>query len=187
MVATVDHCTPSIAVLPFTNLSDDAENEYFADGLAEELLNVFSKIRGLKVASRTSAFYFKGKDVDLATMAQKLNVAAVVQGSVRKSGTRVRITAQLIQVATDSHLWSQTYDRELDDIFAVQDDIAQSVVKELRVRATGRGRRIHDEGQRESRGAGRVDWPQRQSRGVSPLSQGSQLTRGQSAGDGQER
>ncbi|HEV3239165.1 MAG TPA: adenylate/guanylate cyclase domain-containing protein [Casimicrobiaceae bacterium] len=123
---------PSIAVLPFVNLSGDEENEYFADGLAEELLNVLSKIRGLRVASRTSAFYFKGKDIDIPTVARKLNVATILEGSVRKSGKRVRISAQLIQVATDSHLWAETYDRELDDIFAVQDDIAQSVVKELR-------------------------------------------------------
>ena len=139
VLPATDDCTPSIAVLPFVNLSDDVANEYFADGLAEELLNVLSKIRGLKVVSRTSSFYFKGRNVDLASVAQKLDVAAVVQGSVRKSGTRVRITAQLIQVATDSHLWSETYDRELDDIFAVQDDIAQSVVKELRAALLGEG------------------------------------------------
>jgi TolB-like protein/tetratricopeptide (TPR) repeat protein len=128
---------PSIAVLPFVNMSRDDENEYFADGLSEELLNVLAKIRGLRVASRTSAFSFKGKDVDIPTIAQKLNVATVLEGSVRRSGKRVRITAQLIQVATDSHLWSETYDRELDDIFAVQDDIAQSVVKELRMALLG--------------------------------------------------
>ena len=137
--ALTDDRTPSIAVLPFANLSDDVANEYFADGLAEELLNVLSKMRGLKVVSRTSSFYFKGRNVDLGAVAQKLNVAAVIQGSVRKSGTRVRITAQLIQVATDSHLWSETYDRELDDIFAVQDDIAQSVVKALRAALLGDG------------------------------------------------
>jgi len=135
--APMDKETPSIAVLPFVNMSGDEENEYFADGLAEELLNVLSKIRGLRVASRTSAFSFKGKDVDIPTVAQKLNVATVLEGSVRKSGKRVRITAQLIQVASDSHLWSETYDRELDDIFAVQDDIAQSVVKELRAALLG--------------------------------------------------
>jgi TolB-like protein/Tfp pilus assembly protein PilF len=118
-------------------MSRDEENEYFADGLSEELLNVLSKIRGLRVASRTSAFSFKGKDVDIPTVAQKLNVATVLEGSVRKSGKRVRITAQLIQVESDSHLWSETYDRELDDIFAVQDDIAQSVVKELRAALLG--------------------------------------------------
>jgi TolB-like protein/class 3 adenylate cyclase/cytochrome c-type biogenesis protein CcmH/NrfG len=130
--APVEKDTPSIAVLPFLNMSRDEENEYFADGLSEELLNVLTKIRGLRVASRTSAFSFKGKDVDIPTVAQKLNVATVLEGSVRKSGKRVRITAQLIEVASDSHLWSETYDRELEDIFAVQDDIAQSVVKELR-------------------------------------------------------
>ena len=124
-------------MLPFVNINRDEENEYFADGLAEELLNVLAKIRGLRVASRTSAFSFKGKDVDIPTVAQKLNVANILEGSVRKSGKRVRITAQLIQVATDSHLWSESYDRELDDIFAVQDDIAQSVVKELRAALLG--------------------------------------------------
>ena len=128
---------PSIAVLPFVNTSDDAANEYFADGLAEELLNVLSKVRGLRVASRTSAFSFKGAKVDIPTMAQKLNVATILEGSVRKAGNRVRISAQLIQVATDSHLWSATYDRQLEDIFAVQDDIAQSVVKELRAALMG--------------------------------------------------
>ena len=130
--APLERGSPSIAVLPFVNMSRDEENEYFADGLSEELLNVLAKIRGLRVASRTSAFSFKGKDVDIPTVARKLNVATVLEGSVRKSGKRVRITAQLIEVASDSHLWSETYDRELDDIFAVQDDIAQSVVKELR-------------------------------------------------------
>ena len=128
---TVD-AMPSIAVLPFVNMSRDDENEYFADGLSEELINVLAGIRGLRVPSRTSAFYFKGKDVDLPTIAQKLGVATILEGSVRKSGNRVRITTQLIQVGTDSHLWSKTYDRQLDDVFAVQDDIAQSVVKELR-------------------------------------------------------
>ena len=132
LLAPLDTSAPSIAVLPFVNRSRDEEDEYFADGLSEELLNVLAKIRGLRVASRTSAFSFKGKNVDIPTVAQKLNVATVLEGSVRKSGKRVRITVQLIQVASDSHLWSETYDRELDDIFAVQDDIAQSVVKELR-------------------------------------------------------
>jgi TolB-like protein/Tfp pilus assembly protein PilF len=132
LLAPIDETMPSIAVLPFVNMSRDEDNEYFADGLAEELLNVLSKIRGLRVASRTSAFSFKGTKADIPTVAQKLNVATILEGSVRKSGKRVRITAQLIQVATDSYLWSETYDRELEDIFAVQDDIAQSVVKELR-------------------------------------------------------
>ena len=135
--STPEKDAPSIAVLPFVNMSRDEENEYFADGLSEELLNVLAKIRGLRVASRTSAFSFKGKGVDIPTIAQKLNVATVLEGSVRKSGKRVRITAQLIDVASDSHLWSDTYDRELEDIFAVQDDIAQSVVKELRAALMG--------------------------------------------------
>jgi TolB-like protein/class 3 adenylate cyclase len=131
-LAPIDKETPSIAVLPFVNMSGDMENEYFADGVAEELLNVLSKIRGLRVASRTSAFSFKGTKADIPTIAQKLNVATILEGSIRKSGNRVRITAQLIEVATDSHLWSKTYDRELEDIFVVQDDIAQSAVKELK-------------------------------------------------------
>lgn len=135
----IDYERPSIAVLPFTNISDDHENEYFVDGLAEELLNVLTKIDGLRVVSRTSAFSFRGKNVDIATVARQLNVATLLQGSVRKSGKRVRVTAQLIQAATDSHLWSETYDRELDDIFVVQDDIAQSVVKALRVALRGEG------------------------------------------------
>jgi len=137
LLAPMDADTPSIAVLPFVNMSRDEENEYFADGLAEELLNVLSKIRGLRVASRTSAFSFKGTKVDIPTVAQKLNVATVLEGSVRKVGKRVRITAQLVQVATDSHLWSGTYDRDLEDIFAVQDDIAQSVVQELQATLLG--------------------------------------------------
>ena len=137
LLAPIDSDTPSIAVLPFADLSPKRDQEYFTDGLAEELLNVLTKIRGLRVASRTSAFSFKGKDLDIPTMAQKLNVATILEGSVRKSGNRVRITAQLIQVATDSHLWSETYDRDLEDIFAVQDDIAQSVVKGLRAALLG--------------------------------------------------
>ncbi len=156
----LDESVPSIAVLPFVNMSREEENEYFADGLAEELLNVLSKIPGLRVASRTSAFHFKGKDVDIPTVAQKLNVATVLEGSVRKAGKRVRITAQLVEVATDSHLWSETYDRELEDIFAVQDDIAQSVVKELRSALLGHkaaalaNATVKEEVQAASRGRG---------------------------------
>jgi len=132
LLGPFDESVPSIAVLPFTDLSPGKDQEYFADGLAEELLNVLTKIRGLRVASRTSAFSFRGTRVDIPTVAQKLNVATILEGSVRKAGTRVRITAQLVEAATDSHLWSETYDRKLKDIFAVQDDIAQAVVKELR-------------------------------------------------------
>jgi TolB-like protein/Tfp pilus assembly protein PilF len=129
--------TPSIAVLPLLNISRDEEGAHFADGLAEELLSVLASIPGLRVASRTSSFSFKGTNTDLAIIAGKLNVATLLEGSVRKAGKRVRITAQLIRVADDSHLWSKTYDRELDDIFEVQDDIAQSVVKELRTALMG--------------------------------------------------
>lgn len=124
--------TPSIAVLPFVNMSRDEENEYFADGLSEELLNMLARIRGLRVASRTSAFAYKGKEVALGTIARQLGVATVLEGSVRKAGKRIRITAQLIEASSDSHLWSQAYDRDLDDIFAVQDDIAEAVVTQLR-------------------------------------------------------
>ena len=128
---------PSIAVLPFANLSRDEENEYFADGLAEELLNVLAKIRGLRVAARTSAFQFKGKNDDITVIGRKLNVATVVEGSVRKAGNRMRIAVQLVKVSDGYHLWSETYDRTLEDIFAVQDDIARSVVKELRATLLG--------------------------------------------------
>lgn len=133
---------PSIAVLPFVNMSRDEENEYFADGLSEELLNLLAHIRGLRVASRTSAFHFKGKNAPIAMIAKQLGVATILEGSVRKAGKRVRVTAQLIEAATDSHLWSETYDRDLDDIFAVQDDIAKAVVTELRRALMGEGARV---------------------------------------------
>jgi len=128
---------PSIAVLPFANRSHDPEDEYFADGLADELLNVLAKIRGLRVAARTSSASFKGRAVTIEEVGKALNVGAVLEGSVRKSGNRARITVQLIKVADGYHLWSETYDRTLDDIFAVQDEIAQAVVKELRTTLLG--------------------------------------------------
>jgi len=131
------HEIPSNAVLPFVNRSRDADDEYFSDGLADELLNVLAKIRGLRVAARTSSYHFKGKDEELSTIGRKLNVATLLEGSVRKSGNRVRISVQLVKVSDGYHLWSETYDRTLDDIFAVQDDIAQSVVKELRTTLMG--------------------------------------------------
>ncbi len=123
---------PSIAVLPFANRSASEEDEYFSDGLADELLSVLAKIRGLRVAARTSSATFKGKAVPIAEVGTALRVATVLEGSVRKAGNRVRIAVQLVQVADGFPLWSETYDRTLDDIFAVQDDIAQAVVKELR-------------------------------------------------------
>jgi adenylate cyclase len=124
--------TPSIAVMPFVNMSHDEEFGYFATGLSEEMLNMLAKISGLRVASRTSAFSFRGKEVDIPTLAKSLNVAHVLEGSVRKSGKRVRIVAQLIQASIDSNVWAETYDRDMEDVFAVQDDIAQCVVTELR-------------------------------------------------------
>jgi TolB-like protein/tetratricopeptide (TPR) repeat protein len=127
----------TIAVLPFLNLSRGDEDDYFSDGLAEELLIVLSKIRGLRVAARTSAFSFKDKQTTIAEIGRILNVATVLEGSIRRAGERVRISVQLIKVLDGYQLWSETYDRTMDDIFAVQDDIAQSVVEEIRVRLLG--------------------------------------------------
>ncbi len=127
----------SIAVLPFANRSKSEEDEYFSEGLADELLNMLAKIRGLRVVARTSSFQFKGTNTDIATIGHKLNVATVLEGSVRKAGNRIRIAVQLVKVSDSSHLWSEIYDRELQDIFAVQDDIAHAVVKELRTTLLG--------------------------------------------------
>jgi TolB-like protein/Flp pilus assembly protein TadD len=127
----------SIAVLPFVNMSDDASNEYFSDGISEELLNLLAKIPQLRVISRSSAFSFRGDDIDIPTLAEQLNVAHVLDGSVRKAGNNVRITAQLIEARSDTHLWSETYDRELDDIFAIQDEIAAKVVEQLKITLLG--------------------------------------------------
>ena len=126
--------TASIAVLPFVNLSPDKEQEFFSDGLTEELLNALAQVEGLQVTGRTSAFSFKGKNEDLHSIGSQLGVAHVLEGSVRKSGTRVRITAQVIKVSDGFHVWSQNFDRELTDIFAVQDEIARAVVSVLRVK-----------------------------------------------------
>jgi len=129
----------SIVVLPFVNMSSDVEQEYFSDGISEELLNLLAKIPELRVTSRTSAFSYKGKDVKLVDVARELKVAHVLEGSVRRDGERVRITAQLIDANTDSHLWSETFDRDIGDIFAVQDEIAASVVEELEITLLGKG------------------------------------------------
>ena len=131
----------SIAVLPFVNMSGDVENEYFSDGIAEEILSLLTKLPQLKVSSRTSSFFFKGKEIDLQTIAAKLDVGTVLEGSVRRAGNRVRLTAQLIDVASDSTLWAETYDRELRDVFAIQDDIAQSIVDALKVTLSPKERR----------------------------------------------
>lgn len=123
----------SIAVLPFVDMSPDKDQEYFADGISEELLNQLTKIRDLHVAGRTSSFYFKNKNENFSVIGQQLNVANILEGSVRKAGNRVRITAQLIKVSDGYHLWSESYDRELDDIFAIQEDIAHAVTDALSI------------------------------------------------------
>ena len=133
----------SIAVLPFVNMSSDPDQEYLSDGIAEELLSLLAKMPELKVISRSSAFSYKGKDIKLPQLAKELNVAHILEGSVRKSDNRVRITAQLIEAPSDTHLWSETYDRQLDDIFTIQDDIAAAVVKQLKVTLLGEAPRIN--------------------------------------------
>lgn len=136
--ATTDSAVvKSIAVLPFVSMSSDVENEYFSDGLSEELLNMLAKIKDLKVAGRTSSFYYKGRDIDLREIGRQLNVNHVLEGSVRKSGDRVRITAQLVSVSDGYHLWSETYDRQLDDIFKIQEEIARAVTAALKVTLLG--------------------------------------------------
>ena len=127
----------SVAVLPFVNMSGDAKQEYFSDGLTEELLNSLARLNELQVAGRTSAFFFKGKDVDLNTIAHKLNVAAVLEGSVRRSGHTVRVTAQLINGVTGFHLWSATYDRNLGDVLTLQTDVANAVASALKITLLG--------------------------------------------------
>ena len=129
--------SPSIAVLPFVNISNDPDNEYFCDGLAEELLNALSKIEALRVAARTSAFSFKGKETDIREIGRKLNVSTVLEGSVRKAGNRLRITTQLVNIADGYHLWSERYDREMKDIFDVQDEITLTVVAALKMKLLG--------------------------------------------------
>jgi adenylate cyclase len=127
----------SIAVLPFVNMSPDPDQDFFSDGLTEEILNVLTRVRGLRVPARTSSFYFKGRNVPVDSIARSLRVAHVLEGSVRKAGERIRVTAQLIEVESGYHLWSETYDRDLDDIFVVQAEIARSVVDALRVTLPG--------------------------------------------------
>jgi len=136
--AVREQAKSSIAVLPFVNMSADAENEYFCDGLSEELLNALTRIEDLKVAARTSTFSFKGKDVTVSGIGRALNVSSVLEGSVRKSGNRLRITVQLINAADGYHLWSERYDREMKDIFDVQDEIALAVVDALKVKLLGK-------------------------------------------------
>jgi TolB-like protein/lipoprotein NlpI len=134
----------SIAVLPFVNMSDDTGNEYFSDGITEELLHLLAKIPQLRVTSRTSAFSFKGQNLEIPEIARRLNVAYILEGSVRKSGNTIRITAQLIEVQSDVHLWSETWDRELADIFAIQDEIASVVVEQLKLKLLGEAPRARE-------------------------------------------
>ena len=134
----VEGTRSSIAVLPFVNMSNDPEQEYFSDGIAEELMSALSRFKALKVAARTSAFSFKGKDADLREVGLALNVATVLEGSVRRSGEHLRITAQLSDVASGYQLWSETYDRKLTDIFAIQDDITSRIVSALQVHLDGK-------------------------------------------------
>jgi len=128
---------PSIAVLPFANMGADKENEYFSDGLAEEIINFLAQIPGLKVTARTSAFAFKGKTEDIRKIAGALSVATILEGSVRRSGSRLRVTAQLINAQDGYHLWSQRYDRDMADLFDLQDEIAQSIASALHVKLAG--------------------------------------------------
>ncbi len=128
---------PSIAVLPFVNMSPDKDQEYFSDGLSEQMLDLLAKVPQLRVISRTSSFSFKGKEVDAATIARTLGVSHLLEGSVRKSGNRLRISAKLVRASDSSQIWSETYDRNLEDVFRIQDEIAQAVVSQLRVTMLG--------------------------------------------------
>jgi TolB-like protein/Tfp pilus assembly protein PilF len=127
----------SIAVLPFVNMSDDASNEYFSDGISEEILNALAKVKDLQVAGRTSSFAFKGQNQDLRQVGEALGVDHILEGSVRKAGNKVRVTAQLIQVDNGFHLWSESYDRELDDVFAIQDEISNAILQQLKAHLVG--------------------------------------------------
>ena len=137
-VATSAHTdVPSIAVLPFADMSPEKDQDYFCDGLAEELIDALAKLPGLRVVARTSAFRFRGDTLDLREVGEKLNVGTVLEGSVRKAGNRLRVNAQLINTGDGYHLWSERYDRTMDDVFAVQDEIAQAVVNQLKVKLLG--------------------------------------------------
>jgi serine/threonine protein kinase/tetratricopeptide (TPR) repeat protein len=128
---------PSLAVLPFANLSADKENEYFSDGLAEDIIDALTQVPGLRVMARTSAFAFRGKEQDVRKIGAELNVENILEGSVRKAGNRIRVTAQLVKASDGYHLWSQRFDREMTDVFAIQDEISQAIAEKLRVRLAG--------------------------------------------------
>src|SRR5262245_4557010 len=134
----------SVAVLPFANMNTNPESQYFSDGLSEELINALARLPGLRVAARTSAFRFRGREVDIREIGRQLNVATVLEGSVRRAGTRLRITAQLLNVADGYHLWSDRYDREFEDVFAIQDDITTAIVRTLEPTLLGRRQSVGD-------------------------------------------
>jgi serine/threonine-protein kinase len=128
---------PSLAVLPFANLSADKENEYFSDGLAEDIIDALTQVPGLRVMARTSAFAFRGREQDVRKIGAELNVETILEGSVRRAGNRIRVTAQLVKASDGYHLWSQRFDREMTDVFAIQDEISQAIAEKLRVRLAG--------------------------------------------------
>jgi adenylate cyclase len=152
-------------VLPFVNMSGDAEQEYFSDGITEDIITDLSKVSALAVTSRNSAFVFKGKPVDVPKSCAELNVSHVLEGSVRKAGGRVRITAQLVDGASNDHVWAERYDRDLNDIFALQDEISEAIVNALKLKLLAR----REEGDRAAR--------HRQCRGVQPLPDGAPALR----------
>ena len=176
---------PSIAVLPFLNMSEDQQNAYFSDGISEELLNVLVRIEGLRVPSRTSSFSFRDSRLKVSEIGRELDVDHVLEGSVRKDGNRIRVTAQLIDVGTDTHLWSETYTRELDDIFAVQDEIAHAIVGALKVTLSGKDEQILEQRPTDNIEAynlylkGRHHWslriPGRMSEAIEPLEKATSL------------
>ncbi len=136
-ISKADVSKASIAVLPFENMSSDPENEYFSDGITEEIINALTKIKGLRVAARTSSFRFKGEKIDIREVGEKLNVKTVLEGSVRKSGSKLRITAQLINIEDGYHIWSETFEREMSDVFAIQDEISLSIMNRLKIEFSG--------------------------------------------------
>jgi serine/threonine-protein kinase len=133
IVATIEPDPASVAVLPFVNMSPDPEQDYFCDGISEEIINSLTHVAGFKVVARTSAFQFRGMSIDIREVGRRLNADVVIEGSVRKAGAQLRITGQAIQTQSGHHLWSETYGRELKDVFAIQEEIAQSVAGLLRV------------------------------------------------------
>jgi TolB-like protein/Flp pilus assembly protein TadD len=160
----------SIAVLPFVNMSSDPEQEYFADGMTEELLNLLAKVPSLKVTARTSSFFFKGRELPIAEIANSLNVRHILEGSIRRSGNRVRITAQLIDAGSEAHLWSETFDREIEDIFQIQDDVAAAIaaalVESFRKEPAGTTARAQNLAAYEAYRTGRLYWWRRTPEGL---------------------